>query len=106
MNLSGGPGFPEGGDVNSMIYFLPNVLQIKLMIMKFMTMGAMRGRGVLAVGCVGGRRGWTRQSTTFQVLKSLSIIHLELILLKDKVFRFIRIISPKCCPSILPTDGS
>ena len=106
MNLSGGPGFLEGGDANSIIYFLLNVLQIKPMIMKFMTMGAMRGRGYWLSGVLGGRRGWTRQSTTFQVLKSLSIIHLELILLKDKVFRFIRIISPKCCPSILPTDGS
>ena len=54
MNLSGGPGFPEGGDANSIIYFLLNVLQIKPMIMKFMTMRAMRGRGYWLSGVLGG----------------------------------------------------
>lgn len=53
MNLSGGPGFPEGGDANSIIYFLLNVLQIKPMIMKFMTMGAMRGQGYWLSGVLG-----------------------------------------------------
>ena len=54
MNLSGGPGFPEGGDANSIIYFLLNVLQIKPMIMNDNDHGGDEGTGVLAVGCVGG----------------------------------------------------